>query len=340
MTIGILIFGNVLSQNPFKSLGIPDEEVKVLTLSKGKYQEFHEDNLFERVGSAVINMSTGKIAYFINRDTLLTQTMLEPDITSRFVSIDPFAEKYPEWSPYGYAQSNPIRFIDFKGLFATDFYDQNGKYLGNDGVDDNRVVVVTDKQEAKAIKKTNKNGGTTAVSDVKSGVELPSAFVRSEMGKAVDRAGSPSFHEEGGFFGTTEGGDEYVVHAQAGETADPSVDPEASVSVFKAANPADIAKMDGGTIDGTFHTHPDGTVVQGNTNPNTIGGTTTTYSFNNPPSNKNGRGDIPNAQTNRMGVTGNSYVLAQGNKTVYIYNGSGTQATFPFKQFFSIGNKP
>ena len=115
LTIGILIFGNVLSQNPFKSLGIPDEDVKVLTLSKGKYQEFHEDNLFERVGSAVINMSTGKIAYFINRDTLLTQTMLEPDISSRFVSIDPLASEYPEWTPYGYCLSNPIKYIDPDG---------------------------------------------------------------------------------------------------------------------------------------------------------------------------------------------------------------------------------
>lgn len=65
--------------------------------------------------------------------------------------------------------------------------------------------------------------------------------------------------------------------------------------------------------------------------------------FGNPPSNgiqnNPNIGDIPNARRNEMGVTGNSYVLAQGNSTVYIYNGNGVQATFPFKQFFSIGIK-
>jgi len=155
------------------------------------------------------------------------------------------------------------------------------------------------------------------------------------MSKAVDKAGSPSFHEEGGFFGTKEGGGEYVVYAKAGEKADPSVDPEASINVFKAANKDDLtATAGGGTIDGTFHTHPDATVTTGTTVSNTI------YSFENEPSNINGqRGDIPNARANTMGVRGNSYVLAQGNKTVYIYNGSGTVARFPFKQFFSIGIK-
>jgi hypothetical protein len=41
----------------------------------------------------------------------------------------------------------------------------------------------------------------------------------------------------------------------------------------------------------------------------------------------------------RGAVKGNSYVLAQGNKTVYIYNGSGTVATFPLPLFVSIGVK-
>ena len=131
LIIGISIFSSALSQNPFKSLGIPDEDVKVLTLSKGKYQEFHEDNEFERVGSAVINMQTKKIAYFINRDTLITETVLEPEIASRFISIDPHASKYPEWSPYVYVMDNPLKYIDPDGrdveLVIGKPYTKNGK---------------------------------------------------------------------------------------------------------------------------------------------------------------------------------------------------------------------
>lgn len=47
-------------------------------------------------------------------------------------------------------------FVDPDGMFATpplDFYDQNGNQIGTDRVDDGRKAVVTDKKEAKAIKK-------------------------------------------------------------------------------------------------------------------------------------------------------------------------------------------
>ena len=151
----------------------------------------------------------------------------------RFLSVDPLAHWYYAWSPYIYVLGNPIRNIDPDGRnVETDYYNQKGKYLGTDGVANGQVMVVTDKKEAKSISKTNKKGGITTVGDVSSGVMLPSSYVRSEMNKAVDRAGSPSFNEEGGYFGTSNGS-EYVVHAQPGEKADPSKDPHASINVFK-----------------------------------------------------------------------------------------------------------
>lgn len=125
-----------------------------------------------------------------------------------------------------------------------------------------------------------------------------------------------------------DGSGEYETHAIPGSETELSSGKNADISVFQAA---DKSTIKGGTLDGTFHTHPDGT--------KTIG--STTHFFNDSPSGENGTpGDITNAKNSVMGVTGNSYVLAQGNKTVYIYNGSGTVATFPFKQFFSIGIPP
>jgi RHS repeat-associated protein len=247
---------------------------------------------------------------------------------ARWTAIDPLSEKYKGWSPYNYGKNNPIKFFDPDGRSVeTDYYNQKGDKLGTDGIDNKKIVVVTDKTEVKLIKKTDKAGGTTAEKDVKSGVTLPGTYVRSEMKKAVDKAGSPSFHEEGGFFGPkTDGTGDYVIHAESGKNADPSKGEDASINVFKAANPDEL---NGNTqvIEGTFHTHPDGVIIDGNT----------THRFENPPSGAKGYGDIPNAIENTMKVRGNMYVLAQGDRTVYIYNAGGVVATFPFKQFFGIG---
>jgi len=138
------------------------------------------------------------------------------------------------------------------------------------------------------------------------------------------------FHEEGGIFGTDANGNEKVIHAQPGQVATPGQDAFASVDVFSGETPDNSLS----TIQGTFHTHPSGTNSAG--------------SFNQNPSDfvHNGEriGDIPSAQsqadpTSSRHVTGNHYVLGTGDNKVRVYNGSGTIATFPLKQFLSIGIK-
>jgi len=228
---------------------------------------------------------------------------------------------------------NPISIIDPTGMiaFPGDFYNEKGKKVGTDGIDDGKVYVVTDNKEARSIKKTDKQGGTTQVGEVSSAVELPSANVREQMGEAVDRSDAPNesvgdskggFHEEGGIFGKTNG-QEKVIAAEPGPASDPSVDSKAEVDVFSGETPDNYLEE----VEGTFHVHPSGTVTKGNT----------TSSFVQSPSDV----DVTNAGTNAQSgaVTGNSVVLGAGNGKVYIYNGKGVQATFPMKQFRTIGIK-
>lgn len=110
-----LVSLNVLAQNPFESLGVPDKDVKFLTLSQGRYAEFHKDKDYEIIGSVIIDMKNKKIAGFVDRDTLYKNANYELETTTRFFTMDRFSEKYIELTPYQYAGNNPICNVDING---------------------------------------------------------------------------------------------------------------------------------------------------------------------------------------------------------------------------------
>jgi RHS repeat-associated protein len=87
-----------------------------------------------------------------------------------FLSVDPMADKFPFQSSYVYSYNNPIRYSDPSGLAAGDFYSWSGKYLGTDGIKDNKIYIVGDKASQKTLKSNERKGGTTQPFDVKIGV--------------------------------------------------------------------------------------------------------------------------------------------------------------------------
>lgn len=259
----------------------------------------------------------------------------------RFTSVDPLMASghvaMPQsWNRYTYALNNPLRFTDSDGREPGDYYNQDGKRLGTDGIDDKKIYVVTDKDQAKQIEQANKKGGTTALSAVSSAVELPNYDVRQAIGEAVDRSNGKTaddtqggFHEEGLQWGKTADGQERIVNAAPGEYADLKTATVATIVTSNAANPAEQGIIT--NLEGTSHVHPKGeiTISPSNNSPGiVVGGTTTTKNFVQPPS----AVDISNA---RAGTT--NVVVGARDKKVYIYNNTGVRATFPLKQFRSIG---
>ncbi len=56
-----------------------------------------------------------------------------------FTSRDPMFEKYFWMTPYAYCANNPVKYVDPDGEEIGDYYSSTGQYIGNDGIDDNRI---------------------------------------------------------------------------------------------------------------------------------------------------------------------------------------------------------
>lgn len=254
----------------------------------------------------------------------------------RFTSIDPLMAsastiRPQSWNRYSYSYNNPLRFSDPTGMLAGDYYNENGKKIGTDGVDDGKVYIVTNEATAKKIEKTK---GNTPVDSVSSSdyIEAPDLAVRNAIGAAVERSNGKTtddqqggFHEEGGQWGLDANGKQAVVPAAAGAVSNPQVDKTATIKTGVPANPADAGRIV--NLQGTFHIHPKGEVVIG-PGPGVIGGTTKIYNFEQKQSNV----DVGNATTNNI-------VVGARDKTVYFYNSSGPRGTFPLNQFLKLGKK-
>ena len=98
------------AQNPFARYGY---KVKVSTMCNGKYDEFHDKDRIVEIGSVRFDTRTNKILGTVEDDS--TNSQVNPHVVSRFVSIDPKAERYYSISPYVYCLNNPIKFIDPDG---------------------------------------------------------------------------------------------------------------------------------------------------------------------------------------------------------------------------------
>ncbi len=129
---------------PFEDYGY---KVKTLTLSKGKYQEFFDQEETTEIGSVVFNRITNSITHFIAYDTVRSEATLEPEIISRWIQQDPLADERFDWSPYNFVRNNPILYVDPDGMLD-DYYDSYGNYLGSDGEGDNIRLVAEGQEQA------------------------------------------------------------------------------------------------------------------------------------------------------------------------------------------------
>jgi hypothetical protein len=132
-----ILRGVTTAQNIYESIG---EKAEMLTLSNGKYQEFIPNKTIVRIGTVLLNTKTHEIVDFVSPND--TSNIVEADVASRFLSVDPIGREYPELTPYQFASNRPIDGIDLDGLeyvTVNVLYDyQNGR-----GVSQPKITITT-----------------------------------------------------------------------------------------------------------------------------------------------------------------------------------------------------
>lgn len=117
------------NENAFASIG---KKGKVLTLTKGQYNETFDADSIQQIGSSLINIHTMKVVELLTDDE--SKKRLEGEKHSRFLSVDPLSSKFAMLTPYQYASNRPIDGKDLDGLeyitYIVDIYQyENGATL-------------------------------------------------------------------------------------------------------------------------------------------------------------------------------------------------------------------
>jgi hypothetical protein len=167
----LLVVNNMCGQDIFKQYGLKEP----LTLSKGRYVETFPNKEIVQIGTVMLNTRTNKIVEFLDEDT--TMYAYKAEFSSRWLSPDPLAQKYPECSPYVYCANNPIIFVDPDGKELKIWYkNSQGKsqsfvYRGQNATHPNsfvNAVITAYKYNKSNGERANNAGGASTVAAVES----------------------------------------------------------------------------------------------------------------------------------------------------------------------------
>ncbi|MES2389178.1 MAG: hypothetical protein V4543_14340 [Bacteroidota bacterium] len=174
--------------NPFASIG---KSGRMLTLSKGRYDEGENNDSIQYIGGMALNMRKGQIIGLRQRDTGDSETVQNPTVISTFWSVDPMASEYPSWSPYAYCLNNPIRYIDPDGRDPDDYvFNEKGNFIRQDKTDmPDRLIVENSTSGAQQVYKFA--SPETDPEDIASGKINSVSFVSLEkISKMLGKAGA------------------------------------------------------------------------------------------------------------------------------------------------------
>lgn len=116
---------SIVAQTPYDSFALTSAGKQ---LGSESSQEFKVSKNELNSKSITYDKESSSVRIY-NNNNLLQTNSLSP-MNTKFISVDPMADKYPGWGAYVYCMNNPVEYWDPKGE-AT--YDHTGKKINNDG---------------------------------------------------------------------------------------------------------------------------------------------------------------------------------------------------------------
>lgn len=172
----------------------------------------------KQIGLFELNFQTGVVTIKDTDGTLILNQELSQDQLSRFLTIDPLAEKYYSWSPYVYVMNNPMKYIDPDGCSTWVMQNSDGTYrvVGGDLDDKDYNIYVYSLDKDKGLVRGNSIGVTTSITSF-----YDDTF-NSDTGKEWGWIGNINPNDRSGenFFGNIVGNtpslDDYMPNATRG----------------------------------------------------------------------------------------------------------------------------
>ena len=232
-------------------------------------------------------------------------------ILSTWDRVDPLAEKYYHTSPYVYCANSPIKYKDFGGFYCGDYITGDGIYLGNDGINDERLYVLKTSQRSfdslgeAPIAGISKKEARHVIEN--KDISNKDNFVEIIGSQKIREAVFNKIGDNGTGESAPQNNREYLIFFDKDLTSDRLNEIYCKEGVVGDPLKNSIISVDSGASPELVysHTHPSGNNGK--------------YRWYQAPSKE----DINNA--NGIGLS--SYVFGMGNKTVYIYDKEGIRAT-------------